>query len=132
MYGYDYEDEVMLMLRFLKRLYQIDPDLLDKALDGYEIFDEDSTYDYWLERDIVEELSDLIDEAREMNDQGERSAIYHQCLDLVMELAVEFPTYQRSDLYVWNTNYIDSSTRAETSAYQSPLSRIWEVSFVGN
>ena len=115
------------------QVYHMDSNATSTNNWGYpEIFDEDSTYDYWLERDIVEELSDLIDEAREMNDQGERSAIYHQCLDLVMELAVEFPTYQRSDLYVWNTNYIDSSTLAETSAYQSPLSRIWEVSFVGN
>ena len=78
---------------------------------------------------MVDELSDKIDEARETLDQDVRKSIYSECLDLVMALAVEFPTYQRKDLFIWNTNFIDSSTLAEATAYQSPLSRIWEVDF---
>ena len=50
----------------------------------------------------------------------------------VMELAVECPTYQRKNLFIWNKDVIDSSSVREATAYQSPLSRIWEVSFVQN
>lgn len=97
---------------------------------GYDdILDEDNADIYYREVDMVDELSDKIDEARETLDQDVRKSIYSECLDLVMALAVEFPTYQRKDLFIWNTNFIDSSTLAEATAYQSPLSRIWEVDF---
>ena len=98
---------------------------------GYDdILDEENADIYYREIEMVEELSDKIDEARETLDRDVRTSIYSECLDLVMALAVEFPTYQRNDLFIWNTNFIDSSTLAEATAYQSPLSRIWEVDFV--
>ena len=43
-------------------------------------------------------------------DQSERISIYAQALDKVMELAVEYPTYQRSDMFAYNTNVIDVTT----------------------
>ena len=52
-------------------------------------------------------------------------------LDLVMELAVELPTYQRSDLFAYNTNIIDESTltpASELTPYNGPMSKLWEVS----
>lgn len=53
-------------------------------------------------------------------------------LDLVMELAVEFPLYQRSALYVFANGLFDEATLAlfdESTAFQSPLSKIWLVSY---
>ena len=46
-----------------------------------------------------------------------------------MELAIELPTYQRKDLYVYQNGIFDTSTFTEASAYQSPLSELWNVSF---
>ena len=48
-----------------------------------------------------------------------------------MDLAVELPTYQRSDLFAFNTSIIDADTLqhgADLTAYNGPLARLWEVS----
>jgi peptide/nickel transport system substrate-binding protein len=82
------------------------------------------------ENDLLDELALLIEDARATVDQNTRTELYAEALDIVMELAVECATYQRKNLYIWNSNLIDSSTLCEATAYQSPLSRIWEVSFV--
>ncbi len=53
-------------------------------------------------------------------------------LDLVMELAVEFPLYQRKTLYVFQRGLFDEATLKlfdESSAFQSPLSKIWLLSY---
>lgn len=89
-------------------------------------------------------LSTLIDAARETNNQTERTRLYSKCLDLVMELAVEFPTYQRYDIAVYNQNVIDrgslpkhitggqpnDKTNSEIGAYYGLLARIWDVNYV--
>lgn len=88
-------------------------------------------------------LSDLIDAARETNSRSERTRLYAQCLDCVMALAVELPTYQRYDIAVYNSSIIDASSlprhragrdvndedNSEIGPYYGLLSRIWEVSF---
>ena len=89
------------------------------------------TAEYEEELRLVKELSEIIDLARETLDSDRRAAYYAEALDIVMELAVELPTYQRSDLYAYNTNIIDASTltpESELTPYNGPLSRIWEVS----
>lgn len=118
----------------------IDPDM-------YQVYHKDSTassvlnwgykqiirnsgnkYDY--ETRIIGELSELIDEAREYNDNnigGMRAQIYSDALDLVMELAVELPTYQRNDLFAYNSNKIDKSSLTPDSkltAYKGLLSDV--------
>ena len=48
-----------------------------------------------------------------------------------MDLAVELPGYQRSDLFAYNSNIIDESTltpEKELTPYNSPLAKIWLVS----
>ena len=82
------------------------------------------------ENDLLDELALLIEDARATIDQDVRTEIYSEALDIVMELAVECATYQRKNLFVWNSNVIDSKTVCDATAYQSPLSRIWEVSFL--
>ena len=76
-------------------------------------------------------LTRVIDAARETLDEDIRKEYYAEALDIVMELAVELPTYQRSDLFAYNSDIIDVSTltpKEDLTPYNGPLSKIWEVS----
>ncbi len=119
----------------------LDPDL-------YQVYHKDSTatstlawgYNYLKnsgtseELAILDDLSDLIDEARETNDKEERSDLYKQAMEQILDLAIELPVYQRSTLYAFNSKVIDEAslpTNDELNPYSSPLDRIWEVEFAG-
>lgn len=115
----------------------IDPDM-------FQVYHEDSTatsirawgYPYLLsskgtaeEQGIIHTLSNQIELARQTTDQAERTEIYSDALDLVMELAVELPVYQRKNLFAYDKTIIDETTlNPNASAYEGLLSRIWEVS----
>ena len=84
------------------------------------------------ETQILNELSDLIDQARETNDQAVRADLYEQAMGYVLDLAVELPVYQRDVLYAYNSKVINSDTiPSEINPYSSPLDRIWELEFAG-
>ncbi len=117
----------------------IDPDM-------YQVYHKDSRatsvlnwgYDYLIrqnngsqqELSIINELSELIDEGRETIVQSERALIYREAADLVMELAVELPLYQRSDMYVYNDDLLDAdSFYPDPSPFMGPLSEIWKISY---
>ena len=85
---------------------------------------------YVEENRILNELSALIDDAREITDREDRADIYRDCMELILDLCVELPVYQRKVLYAYNTNVIDPDTLpAEVNPYTSPLDRIWEIEF---
>ena len=115
----------------------LDPDL-------YQVYHQDSTatstlawgYNYLKtngtseELDILEELSEIIDEARETNDQAERTELYQEAMEQILDLAIELPVYQRSVLYAYNSKVIDkASVPEDINPYSSPLDRIWEIEF---
>ncbi len=117
----------------------LDPDM-------YQVYHKDSTatstlawgYPYLKasgtaeEMNILDDLSDLIDEARETNDQAERADLYKDAMEQILDLAIELPVYQRSVLYAYNSKVIDSASlpaESEMNPYSSPLDRIWEVEF---
>ena len=117
----------------------LDPDL-------YQVYHKDSTatstlawgYNYLKnsgtaeELDILDELSELIDDARATNDQEVRSELYMEAMEQILELAIELPVYQRSVLYSYNSKVINSaSVPTEVNPYSSPLDRIWEIEFAG-
>ncbi len=77
---------------------------------GYDAIKQNSGGKYDRELDIVEELSTIIDDARKTNDTKKRAILYADALTLVMQLAVELPTYQRDDLFAYNVLKIDQST----------------------
>ncbi len=77
---------------------------------GYKQIIQNTGGKYDTELAIVDELSELIELGRKTNDQKRREQIYKEALDLVMQLAVELPTYQRNDLFAYNTNKIDVTT----------------------
>jgi len=101
------------------------------------ILNDTSTWGY--EYGIIYELSQKIDEARKYLLKDQRAPIYHECLDLVMDLAVEFPVYQRNDLCVYNKNVIDADTLVHgktPGGLDLPnhnlglFSKIWEINYV--
>jgi len=82
------------------------------------------------QKDILNELSEKIEKARETDVQADRAALYKEAMGLVLDLAIELPVYQRSVVYVYNANVIKESSLPEASnPYSSPLDRIWEIEF---
>ena len=55
-------------------------------------------------------LDQLIMDARASDDQNYRKAIYKQALDVVIDWAVEIPTYQRKNVIVFSTQRINIDT----------------------
>jgi len=117
----------------------LDPDL-------YQVYHKDSSatstlawgYNYLKnsgtaeELDILDELSELIDDARATNDKEVRSELYMEAMEQILELAIELPVYQRSVLYSYNSKVINSaSISSEINPFSSPLDRIWEIEFAG-
>ena len=95
---------------------------------GYKQILQNTGGKYNEELALVEELSELIESGRETTDQDARAIIYSQELDLVMQLAVELPTYQRDDLFAYNINKIDeSSLNQDVSPYSGLLSDLHTV-----
>ena len=113
------------------QVYHIDSTAGSTANWGYREIRNNAGGKYDTEYAMVRELSDIIDLARETLDESRRTVYYAEALDMVMELAVELPTYQRSDLFAYNSEIIDTSTltpASELTPYNGPMSRIWEVS----
>jgi peptide/nickel transport system substrate-binding protein len=113
------------------QVYHIDSTAGSTSNWGYRAIKANIGGKYDTELALVKELSEIIDLARETLDEDLRTQYYARALDIVMELAVELPTYQRSDLFAYNTNIIDVTTltpESELTPYNGPLSRIWEVS----
>ena len=115
----------------------LDPDL-------YQVYHKDSTATSTLawgynflktsgtseELKILDDLSELIDDARETNDQKVRADLYQKAMEQILDLAIELPVYQRDVLYAYNSKVIDSSSLPkEVNPYSSPLDRIWEIEF---
>ena len=97
---------------------------------GYDWIKDNKTDKARTEWNIIEELSTLIEEGRETIVQSERARTYRAASDLVMDLAVELPLYQRSDMYVYNNTILDGSTfYAPATPYASPLNEMWKISF---
>ena len=57
-----------------------------------------------------EELDKLIEEARMSEDQAFRKATYKACLELILDWAVEVPTYQRQNAIIASTEAVKVST----------------------
>lgn len=82
------------------------------------------------EKAMLVELNDLIMAGRSTLDTEERKAIYKRALELSTGLAVEVPTYQRKNMYVYNKEVINADTLFsgdDVTPFQSPISFIWNV-----
>ncbi len=56
------------------------------------------------------QLDQLIVDARQSDDQNYRKAIYKQALDIIIDWAVEIPTYQRQNCVIFSTERINIDT----------------------
>lgn len=115
------------------QIYHIDSQASSTSNWGYKQIKAGKNSAYAEEYGIITTLSELIDDGRSTTDIEERKDIYKQALDLIMELAVEFPTYQRNDMSAFNKNLLDVSTMTpaeERSPYNGLLSRIWELNYL--
>ncbi|MDE6397958.1 MAG: hypothetical protein K2L51_01420 [Clostridiales bacterium] len=121
----------------------IDPDM-------YQVYHKDSTASsvnnwgynqikinagnrYDVEVRILDDLAKQIELGREVNDPDERKPYYKAALDYVMQLAVELPTYQRDDLFAYNSRKLDAASLTpdkECSSYKGLLSDIHNVSLI--
>lgn len=98
---------------------------------GYEQILDINRTEYEYERGLLDELSADIDRARRYLDQNTRAEIYSDCLDTVMELAYQLPTYQRNDLCVYNRNVLDrKSMTTSPNCYMGLIDRLWEINYV--
>ena len=113
------------------QVYHMDSQATSTLNWGYKQIKRYSDGMYKEEYKLIEELSELIDQARETNDKDIRAEIYADALDIVMQLAVELPTYQRNDLFAYNTNKINVNTftpEADLSPFKGLTSDLHEVS----
>ncbi len=89
-----------------------------------------SPANYPVETEILNNLSNVIDDARETTDQAKRTEYYEQAMKYVLDMAIELPVYQRKVLYAYNAKVIKtSSLPSEINPYTSPLERIWDIEF---
>lgn len=98
---------------------------------GYPQIAKDPTK-YSKESEIIAKLSELIDAGRETDVQSEREEIYHDALDVVMELAVEMPTYQRRDMSAFNSSVLNVNTmtkEADRTSYNGLLAKLWVLNY---
>lgn len=82
------------------------------------------------EKAMLKELNELIMAGRSTLDTEERKTIYKRALELSTGLAVEVPTYQRKNMYVFNSEVIKASTLfsgEDVTPFQDPLNFIWNV-----
>jgi peptide/nickel transport system substrate-binding protein len=82
------------------------------------------------EKQMLVKLNELIMAGRSTLDTEERKAIYKQALELSTGIAVEIPTYQRKNMFVYNKSVIKASSLisgADVTPFQSPLNFIWNV-----
>lgn len=82
------------------------------------------------EKAMLKELNELILAGRSTLDTEERKAIYKRALELSTGLAVEIPTYQRKNMYVFNADVIKASSLFrgdDVTPFQKPISFIWNV-----
>ncbi len=98
---------------------------------GYStIYGADPDGQFTDERNTIDELSEVIVQARETNDQAKRSELYVKALNYVAELAVELPTYQRKDCVAYNKELINPSTLNQNpTAFAGVIDKIWEVDY---
>ena len=76
-------------------------------------------------------LAELIEEGVKYMNVDERKPIYEKALEVLAQLNIEIPTYQRKNMFAYNNSVIDASTLSSTvTPYWGPMAEIWKVSFV--
>lgn len=103
----------------------------DNTLGTLEVKKLDGTTEVMNQKQALEYLGFLIVEARAYMLIEERKPIYEAALNLLAQLAIEIPTYQRKNLFVYDGTVIDSKSLSKiVTPYWGPMAEIWKVRFV--
>jgi peptide/nickel transport system substrate-binding protein len=86
----------------------IDPDMYQVYHSSGVVGEGGSDSNHYHIRDA--QLDQLIVDARKSDDQNYRKAIYKQALDIIIDWAVELPTYQRQNCVIFSTTRINIDT----------------------
>lgn len=86
----------------------IDPDMYQVYHSANVVGDGGSDSNHYHIRDA--ELDQFIMDARKSDDQGYRKAVYKQALDVIIDWAVEIPTYQRKNVIIFSTIRVNIET----------------------
>ena len=91
----------------------------------------ESTGRFKKEYEIALKINEYITQGRQTLNQADRIEIYGKCLDEIMELAVEFPTYQHYNLCVYNSAALEASSMhiSDASYNMGPLGELWKVTY---
>jgi len=86
----------------------IDPDMYQVYHSSGVVGEGGSDSNHYHIRDA--ELDNLIVEARKSDNQAYRKSLYKQCLDIIIDWAVEIPAYQRQNCIIFSTQRINIDT----------------------
>lgn len=86
----------------------IDPDMYQVYHSSGVVGEGGSDSNHYHIRDA--QLDQLILDARKSDDQNYRKAVYKQALDIIIDWAVEIPTYQRQNCVIFSTQRINIDT----------------------
>lgn len=95
-----------------------------------EVTKRDGTKVEMNQKEALEYLAELIEEGTKYMLPEERKPVYEKALEVLAQLAIEIPTYQRKNLFVYNSDIIDSTSLSQTvTPYWGPMAEIWKVKF---
>ncbi|MBQ9228933.1 MAG: ABC transporter substrate-binding protein [Eubacterium sp.] len=104
-----------------------DPDMYQVYYSGVESGMEAGGSNYMY--DIADaKLDSLILEARKSSDQSYRKTLYKECLDIIVDWAVEVPVYQRQNAVIFSTERVNIDTvTPDITTYYGWLSEIQNI-----
>jgi len=104
--------------------------LNDDSFGTIEVTKMDGTVETMNQAEAIEYLDELIVEGTEYMLAEERKPIYEKALEVLAQLNIELPTYQRKNLSVYNHTVIDSTTLSSTvTPYWGSMAEMWKVDY---
>lgn len=98
----------------------IDPDM-------YQIYHPEGGSNYMYEIDD-DNLTQLIEDARSTTDQNFRKLMYKECLDIIIDWAVEIPVYQRQNAIIFSSERVNMKTvTPDISTFYGWLNEIHQI-----
>ncbi|MGD9964119.1 MAG: ABC transporter substrate-binding protein [Candidatus Izemoplasmatales bacterium] len=105
----------------------------DDALGTIDVVKLDGTTVEMNQKEALVYLAELIEEGTAYMLPEERKPIYEKALEVLAQLNIEIPTYQRKNLFVADNSFIDVTTLSTSvTPYWGPMVEIWKVSFTEN
>lgn len=103
----------------------------DAALGTISVVKLDGTTVTMTQAQALTYLAELIEQGLKYMSPEERAPIYQKALEVLAQLNIELPTYQRKNMFAYNNTVIDGTTLSATvTPYWGPIAELWKVSFV--